>query len=84
MRGKKHTVTLCISLESIVVLAILTATLSAASTSAYAQTETALHSFSAPLGPGGLTGSQGEVIFDAAGNLYGTTEGGEHRERSDL
>jgi uncharacterized repeat protein (TIGR03803 family) len=43
-------------------------------TSAYAQvTETILHSFSAP-GDGGAPWAG--VIFDSAGNLYGTTSGG--------
>ncbi len=67
MRGKK------ISIGFILVLAILAATLLMVSTVA-AQTETLLHSFKSNGKDG--TSPCGSLIFDASGNLYGTTTSG--------
>jgi uncharacterized repeat protein (TIGR03803 family) len=66
MRGKK----LSIGLSA--VFAISTVTPFVLGTHAAAQTEKVLHSFELGAKPGG-SGPEGNLIFDAAGNLYGTT-----------
>ena len=75
MRGKKSSAGL------VGVLAIVTANLLALSASAVAQTETVLLSFGAPPAPSrGGTYPEGRLIFDAKGNLYGTTSSGGHSQ----